>query len=60
VPVLPLSLIEAAWVEVSHLLGVAEAPEFAPTHPLGCHQRRVSDRIVFELILAMPGRRDST
>jgi transposase len=52
VPVLPLSLIEPAWVEFSALLGTEQAPEFRPSHPWGCHRRRVPDRTVFELVLA--------
>ena len=55
-PVLPLSLIEPAWVEFSHLLGVGDSPEFSPSHPWGCHRRRVSDRVVFELVLAARAR----
>jgi transposase len=52
VPVLPLSLIEPAWTEFAALLDVDRAPEFSPTHPWGCHRRRVPDRVVFELVLA--------
>ena len=29
-----------------------ERPEFDPTHPLGCHRRRVPDRVVFEHVVA--------
>lgn len=48
-PVLPSSLIEPIWVEFAALLG--ERPEFDPTHPLGCHRRRIPDRVVFEHVL---------
>lgn len=46
----PSSLIEPIWVEFAALLPVR--PEFVPTHPLGCHRRRVPDRVVFEHVLA--------
>src|SRR5256714_3602223 len=29
-----------------------ERPPFDPAHPLGCHRRRVSDRVVFEHVVA--------
>lgn len=51
-PVLPLSLIEPAWVEFSHLIGGGDRPDFDPDHPWGCHRRRVNDRVVFEHVLA--------
>lgn len=50
VPAVPSSLIEPLWSEFSALL--PEKPEFAPTHPLGCHRRQVPDRTVFEHIVA--------
>jgi transposase len=50
VPAVPSSLIEPLWSEFSALL--PETPEFAPGHPLGCHRRRVPNRIVFEHIVA--------
>jgi len=49
-PVLPASLVEPLWVQVSALL--PEHPRVVPTHPLGCHRARVSDRLVFEHVLA--------
>ena len=47
-PLLPASLIEPLWVELAALIGSDERPEFAPTHPWGCHRRRIPDRVVFE------------
>jgi hypothetical protein len=33
VPLLPASIIDPLWVEFAALIGVAEQPEFSPTHP---------------------------
>jgi hypothetical protein len=52
VPLLPASLIEPLWVEFAALIGADDRPEFAPTHPWGCHRRRVPDRVVFEHVIA--------
>jgi Transposase DDE domain len=52
VPLLPASLIEPLWVEFAALIGAAERPEFSPTHPWGCHRRRVPDRVVFDHVIA--------
>lgn len=49
-PVLPVCLLEPLWVQFSALL--PERPLVSPTHPLGCHRRRVSDRLVFEHVIA--------
>ncbi|HEY6425028.1 MAG TPA: IS5/IS1182 family transposase, partial [Pseudonocardiaceae bacterium] len=51
-PLLPASLIEPLWVEFSTLIGSAERPEFSPTHPWGCHRRRIPDRVVFDHMIA--------
>jgi hypothetical protein len=40
------------WVEFAALIGSAERPEFSPTHPWGCHRRRVPDRVVFDHVIA--------
>jgi transposase len=48
-PVLPSSVIEPIWVQFAALL--SEKPEFDPMHPLGCHRRRIPDRIVFEHVI---------
>jgi transposase len=50
VPALPSSLLEPVWVQFQALLPAQ--PEFHPDHPLGCHRRRVADRVVFELVVA--------
>ncbi|MDT0354045.1 IS5 family transposase [Pseudonocardia charpentierae] len=50
-PLLPASLIEPLWVELAALIGSDERPEFAPTHPWGCHRRRIPDRVVFEHLI---------
>jgi hypothetical protein len=52
VPLLPASLIEPLWVEFAALIGSADRPEFSPTHPWGCHRRRIPDRVVFEHVIA--------
>jgi hypothetical protein len=46
----PSCLLEPVWGEFAALLG--ERPEFDPAHPLGCHRRRVPDRVVFEHVIA--------
>ena len=51
-PLLPASLIEPLWVEFAALIGSAQRPEFSPTHPWGCHRRRVPDRVVFDHVIA--------
>ena len=50
VPVLPVCLLEPLWVQFSALL--PEHPVVSPSHPLGCHRRRVPDRLVFEHVMA--------
>jgi Transposase DDE domain len=52
VPLLPASLIEPLWVEFAALIGADTRPEFAPSHPWGCHRRRIPDRVVFDHVLA--------
>ncbi len=49
-PLLPVCLIEPIWEQFAALLPIL--PEVAPTHPLGCHRRRVPDRVVFEHVVA--------
>nr|WP_205709506.1 IS5 family transposase [Kineococcus siccus] len=46
---MPSSLTEPLWTQFATLLPTR--PEFDPTHPLGCHRRRIPDRVVFDLIL---------
>jgi transposase len=38
------------WVQFSALL--PERPAVSPTHPLGCHRLRISDRVIFEHVIA--------
>lgn len=49
-PAIPSSLLEPVWVEFAASL--PEWPEFHPGHPLGCHRRRIPDRVVFEHLVA--------
>ena len=51
-PLLPASLIEPLWVEFAVLIGADQRPVFSPTHPWGCHRRRVPDRVVFDHVIA--------
>ena len=37
--------VEAALIE-------SDRPEFDPTHPWGCHRRRIPDRVVFDHVIA--------
>ncbi|MFI6341181.1 IS5 family transposase [Streptomyces sp. NPDC050535] len=46
-PVLPSCLLEPLWGQFAALL-----PEHVETHPLGCHNPRIPDRIVFERVIA--------
>jgi transposase len=50
VPVVPACLLEPVWVQFSALL--PERPVVSPSHPLGCHRRRIPDRVVFEHVVA--------
>ena len=45
-PALPSCLIEPIWEQFAALL-----PERRDQHPLGCHRPRISDRMVFELLI---------
>lgn len=45
-PVLPSGLTEPLWSQFAALL--PERSTYAPTHPLGCHRPRISDRVVFD------------
>ena len=49
-PVLPVCLSAPIWAEFAALL--PDHPPVVPTHPLGCHRRRVPDRVVFEHVIA--------
>jgi hypothetical protein len=50
VPVVPACLLEPLWDQFAPLLPFH--PAVAPTHPLGCHRRRIPDRVVFEHVVA--------
>jgi hypothetical protein len=50
VPVVAVCLLEPLWGQFSVLL--PERPVVSPTHPLGCHRRRIPDRVVFEHVIA--------
>ena len=49
-PLVPVCLLEPLWEQFAALL--PDRPAVSPTHPLGCHRRRVPDRRVFEHIVA--------
>jgi transposase len=51
VPVLPSWLTEPLWDQFAALL--PEQLVYQPDHPLGCHRRRISDRIVFGKLLQL-------
>lgn len=46
-PVLPSCLFEPLWDQFAALL-----PEHVDSHPLGCHNPRIPDRVVFEHVIA--------
>lgn len=51
-PAVPVCVLTPVWEQFSALLPLC--PEFVPTHPLGCHRKRVSDRVVFDhVVLAL-------
>jgi hypothetical protein len=50
VPAVPSCLLEPIWNQFSVLL--PQQPIFHPNHPLGCHRRRIPDRVVFDHIVA--------
>ncbi|MFD4863094.1 IS5 family transposase [Streptomyces atratus] len=50
-PVLPSWLTEPLWDQFAVLLPVR--PVYHPDHPLGCHRRRISDRIIFDKMLQL-------
>jgi transposase len=49
-PAVPSCLLEPLWSEFAALL--PERPAFHPDHPLGCHRRRIPDRVIFDHIVA--------
>ncbi|WP_432922452.1 IS5 family transposase [Microbispora sp. CA-135349] len=50
-PAFPSWLTEPLWDQFAVLL--PERPEYHPDHPLGCHRRRISDRIIFDKMLQL-------
>ena len=48
-PAIPSWLPEPLWDQFAALL--PDRPVYDPAHPLGCHRRRIADRIVFEKLL---------
>jgi len=48
--VIPSCLLEPLWNQFAPLLPTH--PPVVPTHPLGCHRRRIPDRVVFEHVVA--------
>ncbi|MFD3648611.1 IS5 family transposase [Streptomyces cyaneofuscatus] len=50
-PVLPSWLTDPLWDQFAAFL--PERPTVDPSHPLGCHRRRISDRIVFDKLLQL-------
>jgi transposase len=49
VPALPSWLITPLWDQFCALL--PERDLYDPDHPLGCHRRRISDRVVFDKLV---------
>ena len=51
-PAVPFCLLEPLWDQFAALLPAQEG--YSVGHPLGCHRRRVPDRVVFEhVVLAL-------
>ena len=48
-PAIPSWLLEPLWDQFAALL--PPRPVYDPAHPLGCHRRRIADRIVFEKLV---------
>src|SRR5215218_618190 len=48
-PALPSWLAQPLWDQFAALLPARET--YVSTHPLGCHRRRIPDRIVFDKLL---------
>jgi transposase len=49
VPALPSWLIDPLWNQFVALL--PERGSYHPNHPLGCHRRRIADRVVFDKLI---------
>ena len=48
-PAIPSCIIDPIWDQFSELL-----PEKKVEHPLGCHNPRIPDRVVFDKLVAGP------
>ena len=48
-PAIPSWLLEPLWDQFAALL--PDRPVYHPSHPLGCHQPRIADRIIFEKLI---------
>jgi transposase len=46
VPALPSCVLEPLWAQFAALLPIRQV-----THPLGCHRRRIPDRLVFDKLI---------
>jgi transposase len=49
VPAIPSWLLEPLWDQFAALL--PGRPVYDPSHPLGCHRRRIADRVIFEKLI---------
>jgi transposase len=49
VPALPSWLADPLWDQFAALL--PPRPTYVPTHPWGCHRRRIGDRILFDKLI---------
>jgi len=49
VPAIPSWLLEPLWDQFAALL--PDRPVYDPSHPLGCHRKRIGDRIIFEKLI---------
>jgi hypothetical protein len=52
VPVVPSWLLEPLQEQFSALLPAR--PVYDPAYPLGCHRRRICDRVIFEKLIQVP------
>ena len=48
-PAIPSWLLEPLWDQFAALLPAR--PVYDPSHPLGCHRPRISDRVIFEKLI---------
>jgi transposase len=49
VPAIPSWLLEPLWDQFAALLPAR--PVYDPVHPLGCHRRRIGDRVIFDKLI---------